>query len=347
MKAIFSIALTALIFTHLQACTRVVYLGEDERILTARSMDWKVDIGTNLWILPRGIERSGGGGENSITWKAKYGSVVATAYDIASADGVNEKGLFANLLWLVESKYPQNDGQKSALATSLWAQYVLDNFATVTEAVDALRKEEFIVVTDLMPGFVDKMATVHLSISDSSGDSAIFEYVDGKLTIHHGKEYQIMTNSPIFEQQLAISSYWGDIDGTVMLPGTNKASDRFVRAKYYINAIEQTKDQTLATAGVFSVIRNVSVPFGITTPDQPNISSTRWRTVVDHKSLIYYFESAMSPNIFWVDLNNVDFSHNAKVKKLELGKNQSIIYSGEVSKKFKVRKPFAFQELAH
>jgi choloylglycine hydrolase len=46
----------------------------------------------------------------------------------------------------------------------------------------------------------------------------------------------------------------------------------------------------MTVASVFSVIRNVSVPFGINTPDRPNISSTRWRTVSDQKRLIYFFE---------------------------------------------------------
>ena len=40
-----------------EACTRVVYLGPGGNLITARSMDWKVDVGTILWILPRGISR--------------------------------------------------------------------------------------------------------------------------------------------------------------------------------------------------------------------------------------------------------------------------------------------------
>ena len=44
--------------------------------------------------------------------------------------------------------------------------------------------------------------TVHLAISDPSGVSAILEYVGGKLVIPHGREYQVMTNSPLFDQQL-------------------------------------------------------------------------------------------------------------------------------------------------
>ena len=46
-----------------QACTRVVYQGNNQNILTARSMDWKSDVGTNLWILPSGIKRSGNSGK--------------------------------------------------------------------------------------------------------------------------------------------------------------------------------------------------------------------------------------------------------------------------------------------
>lgn len=88
------------------ACTRVVYLGNNDDVITARSMDWKLDVATNLYILPRGIARTGESGPNSIKWTAKYGSVVATGYDVSTTDGMNEKGLAAELLWLVESQYP-------------------------------------------------------------------------------------------------------------------------------------------------------------------------------------------------------------------------------------------------
>jgi penicillin V acylase-like amidase (Ntn superfamily) len=41
-----------------------------------------------------------------------------------------------------------------------------------------------------------------------------------------------MTNSPVFEKQLALNDYWSGIGGTVFLPGTNRAADRFVRASF-------------------------------------------------------------------------------------------------------------------
>lgn len=322
-----------------EACTRVVYQGKDNTVLTARSMDWKEDTRTNLWIFPRGMKRNGEIGKNPLEWTSKYGSVVASAYDICSTDGMNEKGLVANLLWLAESEYPQWDGKKPGLSIAAWVQYILDNFATVDEAVSYVEKGTFEVVSDMMPDGT-RMATLHLSISDADGDNAIFEYIGGELKIHHDKSYQVMTNSPVFDQQLALNDYWKNIGGTTFLPGTNRAADRFVRASFYINAIPKVADTRTAVASVFSVIRNTSVPLGITTPNEPNISSTRWRTVSDQKNKVYFFESTIQPNVFWVNLQDVDFSEKAPVKMLDLVSGKT--HAGNTAEQFVEAKPFKF-----
>jgi penicillin V acylase-like amidase (Ntn superfamily) len=325
-----------------QACTRFVYHGVDGQVITARSMDWKSDMATNLWVLPKGMDRNGEAGPNSIKWTSKYGSVVATGYDVSTTDGVNEAGLEANLLWLVESQYPPfGKDSKPGLTIAAWAQYVLDNFASVEEAVAALKKEPFSIVTDNVPG-EDRLTTLHLSLSDASGDSAIVEYLEGRQVIHHDRAYQVMTNSPVFDQQLALNAYWKQIGGTVMLPGTNRAADRFARASFYVDAIPKFEDPNRAVASVFSVIRNVSVPFGLTTPDEPNISSTRWRTVFDHKRKLYFFESALTPNTFWVDLKGIDFAAGGRVMKLDLGPDQDHTYSGDATQDFIEAEPFHF-----
>ena len=327
------------------ACTRLVYLGARDDVITARSMDWKTDVATNLWIFPRGMARNGQAGPNSVTWTSKYGSVIARGYEVSTTDGMNEAGLVANVLWLVESEYPAYDGRGPGLSIAAWAQYVLDNYGTVKEAVEALRAQPFTVVTDKVPG-EDRLATLHLSMSDASGDSAIIEYIGGKQVIHHSRDYQVMTNSPVFDQQLALNTYWKQIGGTVMLPGTNRAADRFARASFYVNAIPKSEDPVKALASVFSVIRNASVPFGINTPEEPNISSTRWRTVADHKRRLYFFESALTPNTFWVDLKDIDFSkETGKVLRLDLGPDQRNVFAGNTVKDFRPAEPFAFQGL--
>lgn len=323
------------------ACSRAVYLGLENLVITGRTMDWFSDTSSNLWAFPRGIERDGAAGSNSIRWTSKYGSVGTAIWDIAIADGMNEKGLVANMLYLAETEFPTpaaNDARQP-LSLSLWAQYMLDNFATVAEAVTAMEQAPFYVMPIMSPD--GHAGTVHLSISDATGDSAIFEYIKGELVIHHSRDYQVMTNSPVFEQQLALNQYWQQIGGQTMLPGTNRASDRFVRASYYIDEITKTADATEGVGAVFSVMRNVSVPFGITIPGQPNIADTIWRTVADQTNRRYFFESTHSPNVFWIDLAKMDFSEGSPVKKLTLTDGE--IYAGETSAQFQPTEPMVFK----
>lgn len=331
-----------LVATSVDACTRAVYQGPDNLIITARSMDWKDEIPANLWLFPRGMQRHGAVGPNSVTWTSKYGSIVTSAFDISSTDGMNEKGLVANLLWLAESSYPAYGPRQKGLSVAAWVQYVLDNFASVEEVVKALRKESFVVVSSDIPG-TNRFATLHLSISDARGDNAIFEYIDGKLVVHHSMSYTVMTNSPVFEKQIALNEYWEQIGGLTMLPGTNRAADRFVRASFYMNAIPKTSDTKIAVASVFSVIRNASVPFGISSAEEPNISSTRWRSVSDQKNLVYYFETALTPNTFWVDLKRIDFGKNNPVRRLLV--DNHTMYAGDALDSFMEADPFTFAGL--
>ncbi|NDV18357.1 linear amide C-N hydrolase [Pseudodesulfovibrio sp. JC047] len=320
-----------------QSCTRFIYTAGNDQVLTGRSMDWLEDLKSDFWIFSRGMQRDGGVGKDSIQWTAKYGSVIISGYDAASADGMNEKGLVANLLYLAESDYGHRNG-KPGLSVAAWVQYVLDNYATVNEAVADLRTEPFRLVAAHLPN--GSAPTLHLAISDPTDDSAIFEYIDGTLTIHHGKKFKVMTNSPIYERQLALDDYWQEIGGLTMLPGTNRASDRYVRASFYVDALPKFKDTRMAVSAAFSVIRNVSVPLGITTPGHPNISTTIWRSVFDQKNRIYYYESAISPNIFWVELKNIDFSASQPPRKLSLKKHP--VFAGDVSGKFLPATPFTW-----
>ena len=300
-------ALSLMSIQPVEACTRAVYLGPEQLVITGRTMDWKEDIMSNIYVFPRGIQRVGHNKEKTVNWTSKYGSVIATGYDIGTCDGMNEKGLVASLLFLPESIYSLPGDIRPAMGISIWTQ---------------------------------PESTLHMAITDETGNTAVLEYLDGKLSIHEGKEYQVMTNSPRYEYQLAINDYWKEVGGLQMLPGTNRSSDRFVRASFYIHAIPQTADAKIAVPSVLSVMRNVSVPFGINTPEKPHISSTRWRSVSDQKNKVYYFESTLTPNLFWLDLKKIDFSPKAGIKKLSLTKGE--IYAGDAVKDLKDSESFTF-----
>lgn len=339
LAAAFILPAVAAITPIADACSRAVYLGKEGQIVTGRTMDWVEDMKSNLYLIPRGQQQSSNT-KTPFTWTSTHGSVITSIYGAGTADGMNEKGLVANLLYLSESKFPASspDDKRPTLSVAAWAQYVLDSYATVAEAVEGMKKEPFRLVPVTAPS--GHAGTVHLAVSDPSGDSAVFEYIAGKLTIHHGREYQVMTNSPTYDKQLPLNEYWKSIGGTVMLPGTNRASDRFARASFYINAVEQTADPRAAAAAVFSVMRNVSVPRGISTPGQPNIASTLWRTVSDQKNRVYYFEDTFSPSVVWVDLKKLDFAAGSGVRMIQLSGNSDL--AGNQTAAFKPSTMFKF-----
>ncbi|MGL4422307.1 MAG: linear amide C-N hydrolase [Gemmataceae bacterium] len=323
---------------HSYACTRVVYESGNATYITGRSMDWMdPSAKTALWTFPKGMKRDGGIGVKPIQWISKYGSIATSFYDVGTADGMNEMGLVANLLYLKETEW--GDAAKSnkpTLSAGAWAQYFLDNHATVKEAVEAMADPAFVILAPALPN--GHAAGLHLSLSDATGDSAILEYVKGKLVIHHGPQHKVMTNSPTFDQQLALNSYWEQVGGNHALPGTISAADRFVRATYNLKASPKYKDADLAVASVFSQIRAVSVPLGMSDPTRPNLAMTLWRTVADHKAKIYYFESAIFPSICWVDMSKVDLKEGAAPKVIRIERGQPL--AGEISSTFKPATPF-------
>lgn len=319
------------------ACTRIVYNGEGKSFFVGRTMDWMEETGTDLWAFPAGMKRDGGVGEGSITWTSKYSSVGAGFYNVANVDGINEAGLAANLLYLAESDYGDAKASgKPLISIGAWLQYALDNYATVQEAVDGLAKEPFVIVAPVLPN--GAAAAGHLSLADKSGDSAILEYIGGKLVIHHSSKYTVMTNSPVFQQQLAISTYWDTVGGSNFLPGTSRASDRFARMSWMLNAVPPAKTDQASIATVMSLMRSISVPLGIQDPQAPNIASTRWRTAADLSVNRYFFDSVHTPSVFWVDLDKLNLKPGSPALKLDLQSDPML--SGEVSGAFKPAEPF-------
>ena len=327
---------TVLFSLPASACSRVLYKSKDGKyVLVARNMDWAEDMGSNLWVFPRGVKRDGMATKNSVTWTAKYGSIIVSGYDVGSTDGMNETGFVGNMLWLAESEYGKRDDKRPGLAVSQWLQFCLDNFETVDEAVKYFNANDVQILPASVGDSFKKPITVHLSLADKSGDTAVMECVGSKMKMFHGPEARVMTNSPTFDKQVAGLKKYKGFGGEEELPGSVKAADRFVRAAYYLGRLPEPKNQRQAIAGVLGVMRNVAQPFGPASVDEPNTSATIWRTVADVSNRVYFFESSTSPNIIWVKLDKVDFT---KVQKLDLASNSDRV--GDVSAEFRVAEPY-------
>jgi choloylglycine hydrolase len=226
---------------------------------------------------------------------------------------MKERGLAAHMLYLTACDFGERDPSVPALHAGLWAQYLLDRFATVAEAVAATDSYALSMVEAH-----GHKATVHLALDDASGDSAIIEFIDGRPVVHHGREYAVMTNDPPYDEQLALlaGQDFSKPSSEIPLPGNVNARDRFQRASYYRALLAPPQNEREAVAGVLAIARNASVPFGAPYKDFGTYN-TEYRTVCDLTNGRYFFELTTAPSVVWVSLDDLALDAGAPVLGLD------------------------------
>lgn len=316
-------------------CTRVFWNDNGKALIVGRTMDWPESTEPIWTIFPRGHKRDGGllGGHplglaNPLKWQANYGSTIVSVYGLGAVDGLNEHGLAAHLLYLNETDFGPTDPAKPAIHAGLWAQYALDNAKTVSEALALLDGIQLVMVEAN-----GREATVHLALEDATGDSAVIEYIHGSPVVHHGKQFQIMTNSPTYDEQLELLAKqdFSNPSSDLPLPGNVNAIDRFQRASYYLGILPDPANEQEAVAGVLAIMRNVSVPFGAPYKGW-GVYNTEYRTVIDITNKRYFFEYATLPSVIWAELDAFDLAPGSPVKLLN---PVDISLNGDVTKKFR------------
>jgi penicillin V acylase-like amidase (Ntn superfamily) len=326
------------------ACTRVLWNTTNERVVVGRTMDWPESTEPMLYALPAGMKRDGGVfgqhvviADNPARWVSKYGSLVTTVYDLAAADGLNERGLAGHLLYLTSTDFGPRDASKPAMHAGFWLQFALDNAATVSEAIKLLDPIEIVMVEAR-----GHKASVHLALEDATGDSAIMEYIGGKRLIHHGRQYHVMTNDPPFQQQLALLEELKQRTGFrasryTPLPGNLNAVDRFQRAVFFSRFLPEPKDERQAIAAMFSLMANVSVPFGAPY-DEFGTYNTEYRSVMNLTNTTYYFQLTTVPSVCWTALSKLNLSVGAPTLALD---PDSLGLTGDVASSYhKATAPF-------
>lgn len=312
-------ALAGVLAAPADACTRILWNDNDLGVLVGRTMDWPESTQPILTAFPRGMERDGGMAgeavvvaENPARWTSKYGSLVTTIYGIGTADGINEAGLGAHLLYLNATDFGPRDPAKPGLQAGLWAQYLLDNAATVEEALAIFEDIQVVMVSAN-----GHQANVHLAIEDATGDSAIIEFIDGAPVVHHGRDYRVMTNDPTYDRQLELLAEqdFSKPSSDMPLPGNVNPVDRFLRASYYLDMLPEPASEREAVAGILAIARNVSVPFGAPYKDF-GVYNTEYRTASDLTAKRYFFELSNAPSVIWADLGAMNLDAGQPVRAL-------------------------------
>jgi len=320
-------------------CTRVLWNDNDLAVLAGRTMDWPESTQPTIVAFPAGRERDGirpaglVADPNPLRWTSRYASLVTTIYGIGTVDGLNEAGLAGHGLYLEATDFGPRDPAKAAVQAGVWLQYLLDQAATVAEAVALMDGIDLLKIT-----VRGHDANIHLALEDRDGDSAIIEFVGGRPVVHHGRQFTLMTNDPTYDEQLELLARqdFSHPSCEMPLPGNVNAIDRFQRAAYYSALLPKPDSERAAVAGVMAIMRNVSVPFGAPYADF-GVYNTEYRTVIDVTNKMYYFELTISPNVIWVDMSRL---------KLEPGSLPLVIDPYDDSLVGDVTERFVPQEMA-
>ena len=324
-----------------EACTRIFWNTNPGLMIVARNEDYITASHPTFVATTRGMKRWGTADESkrskSMSWTVKYGNVAVYANNRFPMDGMNEAGLTARTLFYIDGN-PNHvvapDSGRKELAEDHWVSFVLDNFATVADAVEAIRNDVHIVSVIGEKGSGYSYATPkHLSMADTTGDSAIVEIQDGKLAIFHGREYRIFTNPPSYQAELANAARYRD--GTQdKFPASWPGSDRFVRGDFFLRHLPKplNNDANTAYGFSYSALSSVVMPVGLPNPAEdeeivekllaaltdPNESyegvATYFQTISDLTNKHYRFNSLMAPSDVYFDFGGYDFAKDQPVR---------------------------------
>lgn len=328
-------------------CTCVRIKAKDASVVIARTMEFGIDLQSKITIFPRGyrFESVAPNDKKGISWEGKYGFVGMDAMGLPCvSDGINEKGLYVGDLLLPGfAKYqevPAGEEEK-ALAPLDVAGYLLSNCQNLDEAKEAIKK---VLVWEMFVPQLEGVLPIHIAVHDMWGNSAVFEWVDGKLNIEDNP-LGVTTNSPYYKwHMINVRNYVnlsannvpelklkgdevapiGQGSGMLGLPGDATPPSRFIKAVALSQSVLEAENVEEATKNAFHVINNFDIPKGFAREEKDGkdvYDYTSWLTLADLKQKIYYYRGYDNMKFYRVSLANLDFNAN-EIKRLDTSNSE-------------------------
>ena len=250
-------------------CTGIRLVAKDQTVVHARTLEFAVDILSDLIVIPKGYNRVGRtpsiGKEAPLPgkkWTSHYASVGMSGLGLpVILDGLNEVGLAMGMFFFpgfAEYMPFSHSDAENTIAPWEVGSWILENFETVDQVKTAI---EAIVVPNVILQDFDPSAPppVHFVVHDASGKSIVIEYVGGKLHIHDNP-LGVITNSPTFDWHMTnLRNYvnlsftnapkvelgsvklspLGQGSGMLGMPGDFTPPSRFVRAVAYSQSVSE------------------------------------------------------------------------------------------------------------
>jgi choloylglycine hydrolase len=241
-----------------------------------------------------------------IQWVSKYGSVTYSYWGKDFIDGgMNEVGLYIGEMTLLGSKWLKSENPP--FHHHLFMQYVLDNFTTVPEVIEAMDKIH-----------IDGHCQWHYFIADKLGNTAIFEFINDSLIIFQDNKMpvQVLCNRA-YEKELKLIPDNDSVYNQMLEKDYVKRDLRFMLASKMINEYNSSPTMPIVDYS-FSILKKM------------DMGNNKWSVVYDVKNLRMYFRTSIGKDVKYIDFASFDFSCSTPVKVLDIHSDGS----GDVAEKF-------------
>ena len=326
-----TVALVAVGPSTARACTGITIKPRDGSIISARTLEFAVELQSNIIFVPKGQEYVGTAPADKpgLRWTTSYAIVGANAFDLPlTVDGFNEKGLYVGLFYFPGfAKYQPVPAEDVGRALAPWELgfYLLGTCADAGEAVAAAQN---VLVGEVVQKDMGFVPPVHFIVTDAHGHSVVLEHVDGQLKVH-ANPLGVITNSPTFDWHMTnLSNYvtltenngaridlagkeiksLGQGSGMLGLPGDFTPPSRFVRAVAFSKTALPVKKAEEGVLQAFHTLNQFDIPKGSARSLEHGkevADYTLWTSASDLKNLRYYFRTYDNSRIRMVDLKAV------------------------------------------
>jgi choloylglycine hydrolase len=331
------------------ACTGIRIKPQDGSVIVARTLEFAVDLRSEVLVVPRGLEFVGEtpSGKSGRCWKSKYAAVGANGFGLpAIVDGFNEKGLAAAIFYFpgyTEYQTVNAENAKDAVAPWQLPVCLLGNCANVEEAIQAARglRVGNVALKDLGGAL-----PCHYIVTDAKGRCAVLEYVGGELKVHDNP-LGVITNAPTFDWHVTnLRNYinltvdnvppveiggikfkgFGQGTGMLGLPGDFTPPSRFIRAVAFSQSPLPVATAEEGVLQAFHILNQFDIPKGAARGEEAGkevADYTLWTSASDLTNHRYYFRTFANSRIRMVDLKKMDLDAK-KIKTISMGGKEII-----------------------
>ncbi len=313
-------------------CTGIQLKAEDDSIIFARTLEFGIDLHSDVLVVPRNHKLKASC-DNAHEWTTKYGMVGANAEkQPIIVDGVNEKGLTANLFYFAGyADFQKVDASEKTLSSVDLGTWILSNCANVAEIKEAIHKIK-VSNANFKPWGI--MCPTHYIFNDPTGACLVVEYLKGELNMYDNP-LGVITNAPHFEWHMINCSNYvnlgpknyesltidgneiphpGEGSGLLGMPGDFTPASRFIRAMVFKHTVLTSKNAHDTMLEAFHILNNFDIPRGSIRAEHDGkeyTDHTQWTSAIDCTNKRYYFHNYDNRNIRMIDLNKCDLDAKA------------------------------------